>query len=230
MLNPADLYALEEAISLKERFGGETVVFTMAPPDGEKALRTALAMGMDEGRLVTDRVFGGGDTIATARVLAAAISYSGRFDIVLAGSESSDGATGQVGPMIAEYLGMPHVTPVRRTIGTSEDRIEIEKKVGGIRAVLSVALPALIAVGYGCNVPRLTTLRSQIAAKKKNLVILTNKELKLSPGEVGQDGSFTEVTDTFAPEREQRAVFISGSAQEAAAEIIELVEQCKEEA
>mgnify|MGYP003210338427 CR=1 FL=1 len=97
MINPADLNAIEEAMVLKEQTGGKVVVFTMGPPDAEKALREAMAHGCDESCLITDRVVAGGDTIATARVLAEAIKKYGHFDLILGGALSADGATGQVG-------------------------------------------------------------------------------------------------------------------------------------
>ena len=128
MVNPADLNAIEEAMLLKEQTGGKVVVFTMGPPDAEKALRDAMALGCDESCLVTDRAVAGGDTVATAKVLAAAIRKYGEFDLILGGALSADGATGQVGAMVAECLDIPHVVEAQ---GIRYD----EARAGGIVAV-----------------------------------------------------------------------------------------------
>ena len=107
MINPADLNAIEAAMVLKEQTEGKVVVFTMGPPDAEKALRDAMAMGCDESCLITDRCLAGGDTIATAKVLARSIEKFGKFDLILSGALSADGATGQVGAMVAGIHGHP---------------------------------------------------------------------------------------------------------------------------
>ena len=112
MINPADLNAIEAAMVLKEQTEGKVVVFTMGPPDAEKALRDAMALGCDESVLLSDRCLGGADTIATAKPLARAIAKYGNFDLILSGALSSDGATGQVGAMVAEYLDIPHISEI----------------------------------------------------------------------------------------------------------------------
>ncbi|MDR1376876.1 MAG: electron transfer flavoprotein subunit beta/FixA family protein [Synergistaceae bacterium] len=225
MLNPADANALEEAIALKERHSGRVVAFTMGPPSAEKALRTALAMGADDAVLITDRAFAGADTVATAKVLAESVRRYGAFDLVMAGSESSDGATGQVGPMLAEYLALPHLTDIRRIEAVEAGRLHALKKFknGFLRA--AVTLPAVLTVSYGCNEPRLPTFLSQISANKRNIPACTNKELALPPEETGLAGSPTEVIDTFAPERRKRAEFLSGTPEEVAGKILTLIEK-----
>ena len=113
MINPADLNAIEEAMQLKEQTDGKVVVFTMGPPDAEKALRDAMALGCDDSRLITDRAVAGGDTLATAKVIAKAIQLYGEFDLILGGALSADGATGQVAAMVAEELNLPHVVEIQ---------------------------------------------------------------------------------------------------------------------
>ncbi|MDR1622855.1 MAG: electron transfer flavoprotein subunit beta/FixA family protein [Synergistaceae bacterium] len=225
MLNPADANALEEAVALRERYDGQVIAFTMGPPSAEKALRAALAMGADDAVLITDRAFAGADTVATARVLAESLRRYGVFDLVITGSESSDGATGQVGPMLAEFLAWPHLTEVRRIEAVETGRLRGLKKFknGFLRA--AVTLPAVLTVSYGCNEPRLPTFLSQISANKKSVPAYTNKELGLSPGAVGLAGSPTEVIDTFAPERRKRAELLSGTPEEIAGKILALIEK-----
>lgn len=229
MVNPADLNAIEEALVLKEQTGGRVVVFTMGPPVAEQSLRMALAMGCDEACLITDRCFGGGDTIATAKVLAAAISRYDKFDLILAGALSSDGATGQVGPMIAEYLSWPHISDVQQMQYAPEaaDRIEAVKKYQEMDIRVAAKMPALVTVNFGCNTPRLTTLRSQRGAKSKPLATYTNAELQMTPEQVGQSGSPTAVVDSFEPEKTGKAALLSGDAQELSKQILALLDKEK---
>jgi electron transfer flavoprotein beta subunit len=231
MLNPADANALEEAIALRERGGGKVVAFTMGPPSAEKALRVALAMGADDAVLVTDRAFAGADTVATARVLAEALRRYGEFGLVLTGAESSDGATGQVGPMLAEFLDMPHLTEVTRVESAEPkepkepERLIVLKKFKNLSLRASVSLPALLTVSYGSNEPRLPTIMSQMSANKKNVASLGNADLGLPAEAVGLAGSPTEVVETFAPERKKSAEVLSGTPDEIALKILSLVKK-----
>ncbi|MDR1649279.1 MAG: electron transfer flavoprotein subunit beta/FixA family protein [Synergistaceae bacterium] len=225
MLNPADANALEEAVALKEKLGGKVTAFTMGPPAAEKALRAALAMGADDAVLVTDRAFAGADTVATARVLAESLRSYGTFDLVFTSSESFDGATGQVGPMLAEYLACPHLTEVQRVEEADRESLIALKKFKGGLARARVSLPALLTVSYGANDPRLPTLMSQMAANKKSVASRANEHLGLPPGEVGLAGSPTEVIGIFAPEKKKRAEFLSGTPDEIAEKILSLIEK-----
>ncbi|MDR1979706.1 MAG: electron transfer flavoprotein subunit beta/FixA family protein [Synergistaceae bacterium] len=227
MLNPADANALEEAVSLKERYGGKVVAFTMGPPAADKALRTAAAMGADELVLITDRVFAGADTLATAKALAESVRRCGAFDLILTGSESSDGATGQVGPMVAECLTLPHLTEVRSVEALEAGCLRGVKKFKNSGARVSVRLPAVLTLSYGCNDPRLPTFSSQIAAKKKTVIVHTNEDLALPEDAVGLSGSPTEVVDSFEPEKKKNAAFLSGSSAEIAEKILTLIQEKK---
>ena len=229
MINPADLNAIEEAIRLKEKTDGEVVVFTMGPPDAEKSLRDAMAMGCDKSCLITDRAFAGGDTIATAKVIVKAIEKYGKFDLILCGALSSDGATGQVGAMVAEYLNLPHVAEVQSIeYNPSEGQmIKAVKKYQGTSVKLQCELPALVTVCFGCNEPRLATLRTKRAAKSKPMEVYTNTELSMVAEDTGLTGSPTVVTDSFAPKHIKKAKMLLGTPQEMAKEIMELIENEK---
>lgn len=229
MVNPADLNAIETAILLKECCGAEVTVLTMGPADAEKSLRIALAMGCDEAVLVSDRSFGGADTIATAKVIKAALDKLGGFDLVLAGAQSSDGATGQVGPIVAEYLSVPQLTEISSVEAPeADDKLVVSKKHGSRLYRLGIKLPALLTVSFGANTPRLTTLRSQRAAKAKAITTLTNGELLLDPQVTGLAGSPTQVIRSYAPESTAQAVFLSGSDEEIASQIMQLVAKAQE--
>lgn len=226
MINPSDLNAIEAALVLKEQTEGKVVVFTMGPPDAEKALRDAMALGCDESCLITDRVFGGADTIATAKVLAEGIKKYGEFDLIMGGALSADGATGQVGAMVAEYLGIPHVTEIQSVSYDAEepDKVMIIKKFQGLDLTIKAALPALVSVNFGANEPRLATLRTKRAAKSKPLAAYTNAEMGMDPEKVGLPGSPTIVTDSFEPESDRKAEFLTGTPKELAEKLKELIE------
>lgn len=229
MINPADLNAIEEAMALKEQTEGKVVVFTMGPPDAEKALRDAMALGCDEGCLITDRQVAGGDTIATAKVLAEAIEQYGDFALILSGALSADGATGQVGAMVAERLGLPHVAEIQSIAydNNTSDTIEVIKKMHEDKIRIRCALPAVVSVNFGCNTPRLATLRTKRAAKSKPLVTYTNADLKLPADQVGIAGSPTAVIDSFEPENGRRAQMLTGSAADLAKMLKDLIEEEK---
>lgn len=229
MINPADLNAIEEAMQLKEQTDGKVVVFTMGPPDAEKALRDAMALGCDEGCLITDRAVAGGDTVATARVLAKAIRLYGEFDLVMGGALSADGATGQVAAMVAEELKVPHVVEIQSVKYDAQNagKIEVVKKMHDKSFRISCALPAVLSVNFGCNEPRLATLRSKRAAKSKPLVTYTNAELGFAPDEVGIKGSPTVTVDSFQPETKRSAKMLSGTPAELAKQLYDLIEEEK---
>jgi electron transfer flavoprotein beta subunit len=202
----------------------------MGPPSAEKVLRTAIAMGVDDAVLITDRAFAGADTVATAKVLAesirrAGIAHAGAFDLILAGSESSDGATGQIGPMLAECMTLPHLTEVQKIEAVEEGCLQGLKKSKNGRARARITLPAVLTISYGHNEPRLTTLFSQVAAKKKNIVVHTNRELSLPPETVGLEGSPTMVLDCFEPAKKKNAIFLTGGPKEIAARILALIKE-----
>ena len=213
MVNPADLNAIEEAMLLKEQTDGKVVVFTMGPPDAEKALRDAMALGCDESCLVTDRAVAGGDTVATAKVRGL----------------SADGATGQVGAMVADCLDIPHVVEAQgmKYDEAEADKIVAVKKFHDKRLSIKCALPAMISFNFGCNEPRLATLRTKRAAKSKPLVTYTNAELGLPLEEVGIAGSPTAVVDSFSPEAGRKATMLEGTPAELAKKLYDLIEEEK---
>lgn len=229
MINPADLNAIEMAMCLKEQTEGNVVVFTMGPPEAEKALREAMALGCDESCLITDRAVAGGDTIATAKVLARAIENYGEFDLILCGGLSADGATGQVGAMVAEALKIPHVSEIQHAEYEKEnpDTIVAVKKMYDVDVRVRAYLPGLLSVNFGCNEPRLATLRTMRAAKKKPLAKYTNEDLKFAPEEIGIAGSPTVTIDSFEPEKKSSAQMIKGTPEELAKKLKEMIKEEK---
>lgn len=209
IINPFDVYALEEGIRIKEKHGGTVTVLTMGPPQAAEALREAISLGADEAVLVSDRAFAGADTLATAYTLAAAIRKlgatavgavaAGPADIILMGRQAIDGDTGQVGPGVAENLGIPHITDIRKIEQIADGRIVVERLMEEGYARLATSLPVVLTVVKEINEPRLPSLKGKIAAKKKEIPVLKAAELGVDAERFGLVGSPTQVMKIFTP-------------------------------
>lgn len=224
MINPFDSYAIEEALRLKEAHGGKVTVLTMGPPPAEKDLREAVAMGCDEAVFLCAREFAGSDTWATAYALSRAIAKLGEYDIVLCGKQAIDGDTGQVGPGIANQLGIPQLTYVSkiRAIDFNARTIEVERLLEEGREIVRTRLPALLTVVKDINIPRFPTFRGIRNAKKMEIPVWTPKELpQTDPKYLGLDGSPTKVIKVMSPpKREGKVTWIQGETVEQIAEIL----------
>ena len=204
IVNPFDTFAIEEALCLKEKFGGRVTVLTMGPPQAVEALKEALAMGADEAVLLSDRAFAGSDTWATAYTLAGAIRKLGAFDIVLCGKQAIDGDTGQVGPGIAVQLAVPALTYVskinRVELAPAPGAIEVERVLDEGRETLLAALPVLLTVVKDINIPRLTTIADIRRAVRMKIPTWTAADLAgADPAKLGLDGSPTRVVTICSP-------------------------------
>jgi electron transfer flavoprotein beta subunit len=223
-INDADKNALEAALKLKESTGGKVTVLSMGPPSFESFLKLAVAMGADDAVLLSDRAFGGADTFATSRVLAAGVERLKPFDLVLCGEASSDGSTEQVPPSIAGWLGIPHVSYVSE-IRMSGEKLRARREITDGHEIVEVTLPVLTSVQLGCNSPRFPDFRRKRWADKEfKLRVLTNQDLAFAPSDVGLEGSRTEVTGLSrmrSPERKRE--FIQGTEDEVARRLVEIV-------
>ena len=166
ILNPFDAYALEEAVRLKERLGGEITVLSMGVPSAQETLRRALAVGADRAILLSGRAFAGADTLATARALALAIRKLGGADLVLCGRMATDGDTAQVGPMLAELLGIPHAADVSRVERVEDGRVTLERMSDDGYRAERLPLPSLLTVVKEINVPRLPSVTGVLRAAR----------------------------------------------------------------
>lgn len=200
IINPLDLYAIETAIRFKEKLGGKISVISMGPPQAIKALREAIAMGCDNGVLLSDKSFGGADTWATAYTLMLGIKKMGEVDLILCGERATDGDTGQVGPGLAAMLGFPLITYVGKLERTDEGNLLAERLVEGGREVVSVAAPALMTVVKEIGVPRLPTLRGILRAKEANIEIWGPVDISADPSLIGLNGSPTRVVKIHHPQ------------------------------
>jgi electron transfer flavoprotein beta subunit len=223
IVNPFDMYAIEEAVRLKERFGGKITVITMGPPQAEAALKEAIAMGADEGILVCDRAFAGSDTWATSYTLAGAIKKLGAFDLILCGKQASDGDTAQVGPGIAAHMDIPQVTYVKKVEEATDKFMRVERMLEEGFERIETPLPALMTVVKEINEPRIPSLKGMMRAKSAKITTWGQKDLNLDPQNIGLCGSPTQVVKIFTPPQRTGGQVFQGEASEVAAKIVELI-------
>jgi electron transfer flavoprotein beta subunit len=205
IINPYDLFALEEALRIKDRTGAKVTVLTMGPPQAEEALRKCLSFGADDAVLVTDKVFAGADTLATTFVLASAIRSlhaQQPVDIVFTGKQTIDGDTAQVGPGIAIRLGYQLLTYVSKigAIDTARSRIAVERRAEGGVQVLDSQLPCVITMIEGTNEMRFAKMPAMFRAARTQVAHWSRAEAGITDlTQVGLKGSPTVVAQVFAP-------------------------------
>ncbi len=209
-INPNDLFALQMAVQLKERYGGKITAVTMGPPISEEVLLEAMALGVDRGVLFSDRRFAGAETLATSYVLGRGIRKLGDFDLILCGTESTDSDTGQVGPQLAEELDLPHVTGVEK-IEQQGGILRLERVSDGFREVMEVTFPVLLTVSREATPPRLPSLLDiQDAHVDKKLDCFTMDDLEAEEKKVGISGSGIWVTRLTEVCRKKKCELIEG--------------------
>jgi electron transfer flavoprotein beta subunit len=223
IINPFDMYAIEEAIRLKERLGGKVTVISMGPPQAESSLREAVSMGADAAILVSDRAYAGSDTWATSYTLASAISKINSFDLVICGKQASDGDTAQVGPGISAHLNIPQITYVKRIEEIKDNIIRAERMMEEGFEIIESPLPALITVVKEINEPRLPSLKGMMRAKKAKITILTQKELNLDPQRIGLCGSPTQVIKIFTPPARSAGQRLEGETKDLVDQLVDLL-------
>ncbi|MCG8402975.1 MAG: electron transfer flavoprotein subunit beta/FixA family protein [Firmicutes bacterium] len=199
ILNPLDEHAVTEAVRIKrEHPGTEVIALTMGPPAAKKVLLEACARGADKGILLSHRSFGGSDTLATSRVLAAAVRKIGPFALILAGDKATDGETGQTGPMTAVLLNIPAVTFVNR-LSVADAHITVQRMVEEGREEVELGLPALVTVVKDINTPPLPTIKGYILAKKLSFPVWGPEDIDVEQNQTGLKGSPTRVVKIFSP-------------------------------
>ncbi|MBD3203409.1 electron transfer flavoprotein subunit beta [Candidatus Woesearchaeota archaeon] len=198
-INPFDMYALEEALVIKEKYGVKITVLSMGPPQAKHCLEFALSMGCDEAYLVSDRKFAGADTLATSYTIGCAIKKIKNFDLVLCGLKTIDGDTGQVGAGIAEFLKIPVIYYVDRIKKINQDRVIVRRELDDRTQTISSKLPCVISVLKGQNIPRMPSMKTMIESRNKKIKILTSEKLETDPDRIGLEGSPTNVLRVFEP-------------------------------
>ncbi len=227
IVNPFDTYALEEGVRLKERYSGKVTAISMGPPQAEEMLREAISVGADEVILVSDRAFAGSDTLATSWVLANVVKKIGQYGLVICGRQTIDGDTGQVGPEMAEHLGMPFVSYISKIEGIESGQMRAQRMVDEGHETIEAPLPAVITVVKEINVPRLPSLRGLAKAKSAKVPVWNAETLGIDKDTVGLSGSATRVIKVFFPERVRRGEVLQGSPEKQVETLIEKLRESR---
>ncbi len=209
-VNPFDMYAIEEALRLRERYGGTITAISMGPPQAESALRDAIALGCDRGVLLSDPIFAGSDTLATSYALACGVRKTGPYDLIICGIKTTDGDTGQVGPGLAEELGIAHVSYVRKVIEAEEGSMTAERTLDDVYETVKTPIPCLITVTKEINEPRLPSFKGKMAARKAEITVWTPEDLESEEKRLGADGSPTRVMKVFHPTSDRAGEKLEG--------------------
>ena len=222
IVNPFDACALEMAVRLKEKEGGKVIVISMGPAQAKNALKECLAVGADQAFLVTDRAFGGSDTLATSYILSCAIKkvaeLEGGFDAIFCGKQAIDGDTAQVGPEIAEHLGLPQVTYALEAELTN-DGLTILKECEDANQKIAVSLPCLVTFTKPSFDPRYPTIKRKLAANRAEIPVLGEDAFPdIDKTRIGLKGSPTHVKKSFVPPRKQGGVMIKEESNTASAQ------------
>jgi electron transfer flavoprotein beta subunit len=225
IMNPYCEFAVEEALRIKEKFGGQAVLVTMGPQRAQEALRTGLAMGADRSIHLNDPAFEGADGWATAKALAEVIQKE-TFDLILCGKQAVDDDLAQVGPSLAELLNLPHATLITKLeLFPDQKKGKVEREVEGGREVVEVNLPAVFTCQKGLNEPRYASLPGIMKAKKKEVKPVNLAALGLPADQVGVAGSKTKILRYIPPPSRPPGKIISGEVPDAAQKLVRLLRQ-----
>ena len=217
VINPYDEYALEEAVAIKEKMGGEVTAVTVGPARAEEALRTALAVGADRAMIIDDAsIFG--DEYTISKVLAA-VAKMETYDVILAGHMSVDDGAAQIGPRLAEELAIPHISTITK-LTVEEGKVIAEKDVEGDVETIEVAMPVLLTAQQGLNIPRYPTLPGIMRAKKKTIERLTIEDLTINEDAID---SKTEVLSQYVPPQKNPGKVLKGELAQQTAQLVDLL-------
>jgi electron transfer flavoprotein beta subunit len=213
IINPFDMHAIEAGIQIKEKAGGKVTVMSMGPPQAESALRDAIAMGADDGILLSDRAFAGSDTWATSFTLSKAIGKLGA-DIIICGKQAIDGDTAQVGPETAEFLNIPHISYVRKIEEVTQNSIKVQRLMDEGYDIVESSFPVLLTAVKELNEPRLPSLKGKMAAKKAVIQKWGASDIMADQNDLGLKGSPTQVKNIFTPEARSGRKILEGDTEE----------------
>lgn len=214
-MNPYDLYALETAVRIKEMKNANVKVISMGPPQAADIIKEAFMMGADDGVLLSDRKFAGADVLATAYALSQGVKTLGNADLIICGKQTTDGDTAQVGPEMAEYLGIPHIANVRKLVEIKENSIVVETDMADYIQVAEIKLPCLITVDKDIFMPRLPSFKRKLAIKDKDVNIFALKDMEdQDETRYGLNGSPTKVERIFPPAANNNRELWKGTSEE----------------
>ncbi len=224
ILNPADRYALEAAVELKEKVGAEVTAVMMGPPNAIPLLKEAYACGADNIYLLSDRAFAGSDTLATSYVLSLAVQKLGPFDLIFCGKVSIDGETAQVGPELAAWLNWPSVIWVK-DIRPAQNGFEVVRLTDEGEEELEVRPPALFTIEPEINDPRPPSIKRLLEMLTREVPTLTAEDLDADPSHLGLEGSPTRVLDVFTPTYEEKKEILEGPAEEVVEKLVSILKE-----
>lgn len=225
ILNPDDANALEAALAVKDENPDTVVaVLTMGPPQAAYMLRECLAMGADEAYLLSDRVFGGADTCATSTTIAAGIRKVGGVDIIFAGRQAIDGDTAQVGPQVAQRLGLPVVTYVQN-IKLEPGKAVVQRQMEDGYEIIEVQTPCVLTAVKELNDPRYMCIRGIVDAYKKDITIWNHNDVELAAEDCGLNASPTQVFRSFTPPPKGKGEMLKGTVSDMAGSLVASLEQ-----
>ena len=210
IINPFDTYAVEEGLRIKEKTNGKVTAISMGIPSVTELLKETIALGVDDAVLLSDRVFAGADSLATSYALSMGIKKIGQYDLILCGKQATDGDTAQVGPSLAEKLGIPHTTYVRKIEEIREGYIRCQRMTEDGYEVIEMPLPAVITVVKEINEPRLPSIKGMLRSKKTVINVWTADDINADKNLCGLKGSPTQVVRTFVPVHDVKSEMIVG--------------------
>jgi len=226
VMNPYDEYGVEEALKVKEKFGGTVTIVCVGPARAVEAIRTGLAMGVDKAVHLDDPAFEGGDAFSTAKALATAIKGM-EYDLIFCGKQAIDDDLSTVGSALAEMLAIPQISVVTK-VEFSEDgkKAKVNRQIVGGEEIIEVSLPAILTAQKGLNEPRYASLPGIMKAKKKEIKSIKVADLGLDPGSVGEAGAKTRILKMSSPSRREAGRMIEGEkAEETAPKLAKLLRE-----
>lgn len=227
-MNPYDLYGIEAALSLTEKYGGSVECITMGPPQAKSVIEEAVCMGAMSGTVLSDRKFAGADVLATAYTISQGIRKCGDFDIIICGKQTTDGDTAQVGAEVAENLNIPNVSNVISIDEIIDGKATVTSSLDNNTIKMSVELPCLISMENDINTPRLPSYKVKQSITDDVVKILTFDDFDdKNPDHYGLSGSATQVERIFPPEKNTEKHSVTGSSSEQAQSLYELVSKLK---
>ncbi len=225
VINPLDKHALEAALEIKDAHGSEVVLLAMAPASTQPVLREALAMGADRAVLLSDQEFAGSDTLATARILAAAIGHLAPFDLICCGNFTLDGSTAQVPSQVAELLGIPNIMHVSAMELSMDRQVVVTQKIEHGQVKLAAEAPLLLSFTKAANKPRYSSFLEILAAESREIAIWSNADLHLGAGLIGLGGSPTQMADLLVRHQTRQGLRLTGSPEEIARQLADKIHQ-----
>ncbi|MBR5308510.1 MAG: electron transfer flavoprotein subunit beta/FixA family protein [Clostridia bacterium] len=227
-LNPYDLYGLETAIELCERFGGEVETITMGPPQAKSIIVESICMGAKRGTVLSDRKFAGADVLATAYTISQGIKKTGEFDLIICGKQTTDGDTAQVGAEVAEYLGIPNVSNVLSVDDVKDGKVFVTASLDEKIVKMEIALPCLISVDGDINSPRLPSYKVKQTVTDDMVKFISFADFEdRNEKHYGLSGSATQVERIFPPEKNSEKSSIEGDAEAQAEGLFALIKNRK---